>query len=161
MKLIGKIKRLDDGKIVLTPTRYIDFKYEQDKEYSIEISKLSNNRTVMQNKYLWSLINDICEYEDGNSINSLDLYCQLLQMANAKSTYLAFVPEALDSIKKLFRAVRIIKQDDKQITAQCFYGSSQFTKKEMAKLIDTTLRYASECGLEQDKINYYEQLLER
>lgn len=128
--------------------------------YTLEIKKPRNKRTLNQNALLWALVNEICIVEDGDLTNQEQVYLTLLEMSGAKSTIITIKKEAFEDMKKLVRHIKILNEVDKNgvgyYVAQVFFGSSEYDTKEMAALIDTTIKYASELGIETD---YYKELL--
>ena len=166
MKFIGKYlrKRVTPGGIELTfQVDHHQLATVDDlkpQEYAIEVKKPYKKRSLNQNSYLWALINEICLEEDGDISGAEDKYIQLLQMAGAKSVILEMPREAVDDFKEVFRTIKILDEyrdrDGIKATVQAFYGSSTFDTKEMAQLVDTKIRYASEIGIE---IDYWESLL--
>lgn len=158
MKLVGKIQRLSNGQINITPTNYIDFDYVADKEYSVEFKPLGNKRTIQQNKYLWALINEICMTEDGNISKADETYCRLLQMAGAKYETIAIKQNAFIALKEIYRHITIRGKQKEWLICDVFYGSSKMTTTEMAQLLDTTINYAYEVGC--PNVRYYVEMLE-
>lgn len=166
MKFIGKFqrKRATPNGIELTfqvdHIQLATIEELKPQEYAIEVKKPYKKRSLNQNSYLWALINEICMEEDGDISGANDKYIQLLQMAGAKSVILEMPKDAVSDFEKVFRTIKVLdeRQDGETIkaTVQAFYGSSTFDTKEMTQLVDTTIRYASEIGIETD---YWESLL--
>ena len=134
----------------------------EDGEYIISICRKDKKRTLSQNRYFWALLGEICKKEDGNISGVEDLYTRLLEMAGAKYESMIIKHEALGRWKQLVRHVKVIKQqmvkNELYDTIYTFYGSSTFSTSEMAQLIDVTLKYASEVGVENVD-NYWKELL--
>lgn len=116
--------------------------------YELEIKKPSSKRSTRQNAYLWALINEICMFEDGNTSHSEELYLTLLEISGAKYTIVSIDKKAYDDFAKLVRHSKILDETETTYTLQVFIGSSRYNSKEMTQLIETTLRYASELGIE-------------
>lgn len=133
----------------------------ENKEYVLELTNPSNKRSLNQNSMLWELIGEICKVEDGNQSGKEDKYLQLLEMTGVKTTILSMPKEAVDDFKALVRHIRVLDTyldgEQEKATVEVFYGSSTFNTKQMSKLIDTAIWYASQIGIETD---YYKQLLE-
>ena len=167
MKLLANYKNKTfskDGKINLMfaiEPRYLSLAEGlKNEQYTLDIKKVSNKRSVKQNSMLWALINEICMVENGDTSSSEDLYLRLLEMSGAKSTFITIKKDAIDDFKSLARHIRIVDETLYKgvpyCTVEVFYGSSTFNSKEMSQLIDTTLKDASEVGIETD---YWEDLL--
>ena len=129
-------------------------------QYALEISKPSRKRSLKQNAYLWALINEICQVEDGDISGREDLYLRLLEMSGAKYSIITLRKDAIDDFKKLVRHLKVLNETMYKgvpfCTVQVFYGSSIYDFKEMTALIDATLKYAAEVGIETD---YWRELL--
>lgn len=166
MKLLGKYKRkrVSDEGIEVTfafDYRYLSF-FEalKNKTYSIEIKNVSNKRSLQSNSYLWALMSEICKVQDGNIANVNNLYIQLLEMAGVRVEYATILEEAYDFFKDQLKYCKIVNRqmirNKPYVQVATFAGSSTFTQKEMNDLIDVTLRYAAEVGIE---IEYWEGVL--
>lgn len=158
MKTIAETKFIGNQALISSP---VPFGME-DGEYMVTIEPKKKKRTLEQNRYFWALIGEIAKKEDGDLRNTDLLYTTLLQMSGAKYETMIIKHEALEGFKKLVRHVKVIKQQvinhELYDTAYVFYGSSTFSSSEMADLIDTTLRYAEEAGVE-DVNSYWKGLL--
>ena len=119
-------------------------------------------RSLEQNRMFWALLGEIAKKEDGNLRNIDELYTHLLMMAGAKYEVLNIKHDALQGLKSLIPHVKVVKQNIVNHVVwdvvYVFYGSSKFDTAEMSNLIDTTLNYASEVGVE-NVTNYWEELL--
>lgn len=163
MKDIVNIKILQNNILALKMNRPIDL--DPNKRYEVDIKEYKSKRTLRQNSYLWALITEITEVENGGVANQdsiTDTYCNLLEKANAKFTFLLLPSEAISEFKKRFRAVRIngnvVIKTVEYTQLQVFYGSSTMNTKEMGRLIDETIDYAYKVGVADVK-NYWEEIL--
>ena len=123
---------------------------DKTKEFKLELTELKSKRSVFQNRKMWALIHEIA-YHEGLTDN--DVYCQIIEMANLRVEYLQVLPEAIDSLKKVFRVVKEVEErtSDKgklMKVIQCYYGTSTFDTKEMSEFIDRLLDYASQIGID-------------
>ena len=134
----------------------------EDGEYEITIDKPKKTRTLRQNRYFWKLLGEISKKENGDLTDVENLYTKLLEMAGAKYESMIIKHEALSRWKQLVRHVKVIKQqivkNELYDTIYTFYGSSTFSTSEMADLIDVTLNYAAEVGVE-DVDDYWRKIL--
>lgn len=171
MKLVGNIVGIDAGEdgslLIMIKTSPVNLPgIQQLKELKenldIELKRISQKRTLRQNAYLWSLINEICKAEDGSIEGAEDLYIQLLEKCGAKTAIVNMPESAYDNrFKALVRHSRLLKQQVVRNTVwnmvQIYYGSSTFDKDEMRQLIDVTLDYAS--NIEGINLGYWEDIL--
>lgn len=160
MKTIAQTKFIGNQALISAP---VPFGLE-DGEYMVSIEPRKKKRTLDQNRYFWALLGEICKKENGDLRNIDDLYTHLLQMSGAKYEVLIIKHEALARFSSLarLRHVKLVKQQvinhELYDMVYAFYGSSQFDTSEMSQLIDTTLNYAYEVGVE-DVNNYWKELM--
>jgi hypothetical protein len=88
---------------------------------------------------LWKLIHLIAK-EQGQ--DDMEVYCEVLERADALSDYIMTATEMEDALRKTFRGVKFIR---KQIVGnkvcniyKVYIGSSKMTVKEMSELLDIT-----------------------
>lgn len=128
---------------------------ENDKLYRIDLSEVKSQRSIQQNKLLWEIIDEIATFQ---AMDSMDVYCELLEMANASYEYICALPIAENKLRQAFRAVKFVKKVDingkEGNMYKCYYGSSKMNVKEMNKLIDKAISYGWELGLD---MNVYER----
>jgi hypothetical protein len=126
-------------------------KLEMDKLYICEIKQPKSQRSLQQNKLLWKLIHSIAKatYQD-----DMDVYCGILEKADALSDYVITAIEMEDALRKSFRGVKFIRKqevNDKECYVYKVYiGSSKMDTKEMTELLDITLQICGELGIEVD-----------
>ena len=161
MKVIGEVKTIGDSIMIHADNLLENL---EDGKYTVELKKYRKGRSLDQNAYFWKLVGEIAKKEDGDLRNKDTLYLHLLKMAGAKYEVLYLQEEALNSllefdvIKNCSIVNRKVINNVSMVTAYVFYGSSRFDTKEMSDLIDTTLRYASEVGVENVD-EYWRELL--
>lgn len=148
MKITGEIFSIKNEFITIKADTCFLQGIEKETKYSIDFKKYHKNRSVEQNKMMWGIIQQIANETD-NDI--MDIYCQGLEHANAKSEFMMCLPEAIEDVKKCFRAVKICETREyngKQMAVvKCYIGSSKFDTKEMKELIDYFIRLAGEIGI--------------
>lgn len=161
MKVIGEVRSLGSS-IMIQADNLMDS--IDDGKYTIEFRKYRKGRSLDQNAYFWKLVAEIAKKEDGDLKNKDDLYSHLLMMSGAKYEVVYLEEEALESLKRfeVIRHCKIVKRqvigNKAMVMAFLFYGSSKFDTKEMSDLIDTTLRYAAEVGVDNVD-SYWKELL--
>lgn len=169
-KIIAEFTRratLDDGSMEIT-FKVNNWNYKQfisqleQKQYALELNEIKNARTLQQNKYLWALIHEIAEKENGHLKNEMETYCALLELANAKYEYIRVLSHAVETLKatvgiRALQIVRVVEENGKEFSdCKVYIGSSKFNTKEMAQLIDTTIDYAERIGIETQ---FYREVL--
>lgn len=129
-----------------------------DGEYSVTFKEKKEDRTLRQNRYLWALIGEICKSENGSLRDEEEVYCTLLQMAGAKYETVIIPETALEGFRGKWRDVKVVGRQMVNhvpyVTLHAFYGSSTMNTREMNDLIDVTLSYAYELGIDTERIHY-------
>jgi hypothetical protein len=122
-----------------------------DKLYVCEIKQPKSHRSLQQNKLLWKLIHNIAKatYQD-----DMDVYCGILEKADALSDYVITAIEMEDALRKSFRGVKFIRTQEVNgkecYVYKVYIGSSKMDTKEMTELLDITLQICGDLGLESD-----------
>lgn len=141
--MIATLEKLDNGKMEFS---YFGLK-PKDMEIGTKytITKYVKKRSLDSNRMFWGILQKIAEETDKDL---MDLYITLLEQSNAKYEFLLVLPETIEELKKVFRAVKVLEYRDyngKQMAViKAYIGSSKFNTKEMKKLIDKALQMASE-----------------
>ena len=149
-----RIKRFAYGEVTLAIEPYMinwlaDLK---DMDLTVQFKRFREKRSLLQNNKLWALIGAIDLAENGR--NSADgemaIYMNLIKMANVKTEIYMMNRSALEETAKrqVFRFIEVLEQHDDMVVCRCYYGSSNFTTKEMADFIEATLDYAMELGID-------------
>ena len=160
MKTIADIEFIGTKASISSP---VPFDLE-DGEYMVTIEPKKRKRSLEQNAYFWSLVMEICKKEDGYLKEKEATYGNLLKMAGVKHVGFIIRHEALEDWLKMVKPSNYLIISGQVVkgvpydTVYVFNGSSTFDSKEMSKLIDTTLRYASEIGV-PDVESYWKGLL--
>lgn len=146
INLQAEIFNLDDQFIVLKTQEGNDL--ELGKVYNITFKKYRSCRSIEQNKLMWEIISRIAK-ETNN--DEMDVYAYGLEKANAKFEFLMILPEALESVKQTFRAVKICESREyngkNMLVIKAFIGSSKFDVSEMTELINYFIQLASELNI--------------
>lgn len=122
-----------------------------DKYYDVTIKEPTNKRSLQQNKMLWSIIHSIAKAtnQDDN-----DVYCAMLEKADALSDYIITAVEMEDALRKSFRGIRFMRMQEVNgkdcYIYKVYLGSSKMTVKEMNELLDITLKVANDLGIYLD-----------
>lgn len=126
----------------------LDLKFEDNDFLKAEITRIKDKKTLQQNRYMWELISQIAQKQNQDE---MEVYCQALQEANAKYTWLEGLPEIKEKLLQVYRAVQITRYEErfgKQFAIfKCYEGTSKYDKKEMMELIEIVERWAEELGI--------------
>ena len=124
-------------------------KLDMDKFYVCEIKEPKSQRSLEQNKLLWMLIHRIAKetYQD-----DMDVYCGVLEKADALSDYVITAVDMEEALRKSFRGVKFIRMQEVN-NKECFVykvylGSSKMNTAEMTELIEITMQVCSEYGID-------------
>ena len=108
----------------------IHWLFNQDKDKLFEIKENSRHRTLTQNAYAWSLINELA---NKLNLSKEETYLKMLK-DYGQSTILSILKEV--DINGFFKYYEIIGKSELKgkifIHIKVFKGSSQFNTKEMA-----------------------------
>lgn len=123
-------------------------KMDMNKLYTVEIKEPKSKRSLEQNRMLWQLIHSIAKKHHQDD---MEVYCALLERADAKSEYIITAFDMEDDLRKCFRGVRFIRKQEvngKECNIYKVYiGSSKMNTKEMTELLDLTLQLCDELGI--------------
>lgn len=120
----------------------------KEGEYTVELKKYRNKRSLDANAYFWVLVGEMAERlkTDNQSI-----YLQQLEKYGSY-TFVVAKPKAVERLKQEWRLVKdlgeISVNGNKGIQLQCFFGSSTYDSKEMSRLIEGTIEDAKELGID-------------
>ena len=97
---------------------------------------------------LWKLIHLIAKEQNQDD---MEVYCEVLERADALSDYIMTATEMEDALRKTFRGVKFIRKqivNDKVCNIYKVYlGSSKMTVKEMSELLDITKIICAELNI--------------
>jgi hypothetical protein len=124
-------------------------KLDMDKFYVCEIKEQKSKRSLEQNKLLWKLIHRIAKetYQD-----DMDVYCGMLERADALSDYIITAVDIEDALRKSFRGVKFIRMQEVNgkdcYVYKVYIGSSKMNTAEMTELIEITMDVCGELGID-------------
>jgi hypothetical protein len=130
-------------------------KLDMDKLFICEVKEPKSKRSIEQNKMLWQLIHTIAKEQHQDD---MEVYCALLERADALSDYIITAYDMEDELRKCFRGVRFIRKQEvngKECNIYKVYlGSSKMNVKEMTELLDITLQLCAELGIPTEMYDY-------
>lgn len=128
--------------------QFLDLKIDENEYLKVEIKKVKDKKTLQQNSYMWTLIKQIARKQNQDE---MEVYCQALQEANAKYTWLKGFPEIKENLLRVFRAVQITRYEEehgKQLAIfKCYEGTSKYDKQEMMELLEIIIGWAEELDI--------------
>lgn len=138
-------------------------KFKPDDLVTIEIKRPKDKRTIQQNRYIWEIISQIDKKINGYASDEWSIYKSLVQEAKIKTLYFETVPEAKSALEATFRVVeehehRTSAKGVETVVFRCYFGTSHFTKEEMANFIEVLINRAYKEGID---VYQYEQILRR
>ncbi|MCI8272747.1 MAG: hypothetical protein HFJ55_01535 [Clostridia bacterium] len=80
---------------------------KQDDKKLYEVKEKKSSRSLQQNKLLWKLIDKIAKNQKQDD---MEVYCALLERANALSDYIITATEMEDALRKTFRGVKFMRK---------------------------------------------------
>ena len=120
-----------------------------DKYYDVSIKEPTNKRSLQQNKMLWSLIHSIAK---STNQEDNDVYCGLLEKADALSEYIITAVEMEDALRNSLRGIKFMRMQEVNgkdcYIYKVYLGSSKMNTKEMTELLETAIQIASELEIE-------------
>ena len=139
MKTVGKVKAIITDLL----------KLDMEKIYVCEIKEQKSKRSLEQNKLLWKLIHLIAKetYQ-----SDLDVYCAVLERADALIDHVITATDMGDALRKTFRGVKFIRMQEVN-GKECFVwkvylGSSKMNTAEMNELIEIAMQICGDLGID-------------
>ena len=130
-------------------------KLDMEKLFIVEVKEPKSKRSLEQNKMLWQLIHTIAKKQHQDD---MEVYCALLERADALSDYIITAYDMEDDLRKCFRGVRFVRKQEvngKECNIYKVYiGSSKMSTKEMTELLDITLQVCAELGIPSEMYDY-------
>ena len=145
MKIVGKVKDIITDLL----------KLDMDKLYVCEVKEPKSKRSLEQNKLLWKLIHLIAKetYQ-----SDMDVYCAVLERADALSDYVITAIDMTEELRKSFRGVKFVRMQEVNgkncYVYKVYLGSSKMNTKEMTELIDITMQVCNELEIDTGE-EYY------
>ena len=130
-------------------------KLEMDKLYICEVKQPKSHRSLNQNRLLWKLIHSIAK---ATHQDDMDVYCGILERADALSDYVITAIEMETALRKSFRGAKFIRMQEVNgkecYVYKVYIGSSKMDTKEMTELLDITLQICGELGIPTEMYDY-------
>lgn len=127
----------------------------------VTVQEYKNIRSIQQNAMMWKLLEIMAEHMNAGrtgGVTAWDCYLNMLEKYGAKYQYFMCVPEAVDTFKEMFRAVKEVERRDyngvEMVVCKCYEGSSKYDTQEMSLLIDGILDILAELGVDSSEEAY-------
>lgn len=131
----------------------------EGKKYTLEVKEYRERRSLDANAYCWVLLDRLAEElsKDGPTVSPEEIYRNLIPHVGGNSKILPIREDAIEAWQKIWGAGRTgwLCEDmgpctnlDGYHNIRCFYGSSLYDKKQMARLIDLVVQECKQLGIE-------------
>lgn len=125
----------------------------KDDKLSIEIKKYRKKRSLDANKYFWKLLQEICDFQDLETIEEykrrvkeLGIFRQFkIETDNIKTFETMWTAQGVAWFCEIFDTEIIGDTEFKIINA--YYGSSSFNSKQMSRLINNLVQDCEAVGI--------------
>ena len=169
MKFKGKLKSIH--KELLSNNYIVSFEMEEGdleqadkingKELIVTAETFKDLRSGEANRLLWECIGKIAKFENKDKwevyLNSLRKYGQY--------TYACIKPEAVEAFKENWRECEEIGEleinGQKAVQLLCYFGSSTYTTKEFAQLLDGVIQDLVDTGQDRPLSKEMKRALEQ
>ena len=131
--------------MIVTPQTLVIILFNQNKEKLFEIKEHKEKRTLTQNAYMWSLINEIA---NKMRLSKEDTYIKMLK--DYSQSMLVTIRADINVAKffKYYDEVRTTKINNVDFKIYKVYeGSSQMNKQEFSILLDGVRQEAEQLGI--------------
>lgn len=122
---------------------------DNEKKYLFSIKEPHKKRSLDQNRLLWKLIHHIAKE---TKQDDMDVYCAILERADALSDYVITATDMSEALRKTFRGVKFMRMQEVNgkdcYIFKVYLGSSKMNTTEMNELIEITMQVCSELGID-------------
>ena len=144
-------------------------KIKADKEYDVEIKEKRKHRSLNANNYMWKICQRIAEELSKNGYTSKeDVYRKAIKDCG----HFNYVPVRADAVDRYIQiwqghGLGWIAEDAGECqnlkgyhNIMCYHGSSIYTQKEMARLIDCLVDECEQLDIQLEPSEYIQSLVE-
>lgn len=121
----------------------------------VEIGKISRKRSLNANAFMWAICGDIARAINDHTITKDNVYRENIRLTNAYIDRIYNDRQEYERGRRIWQgngtgwiSEVVAEYDDKSILAREYYGSSAYTTKEMAYLIELLKEDARQYDLE-------------
>ena len=169
MKFRGKLKSIH--KELLSENYIVSFEMEEgdleqadkikDRELVITAETFKDLRSGEANRLLWDCIGKIAKFQGRDK---WEVYLESLRKYG-QYTYIQIIPEAFEAFKDNWRECeeigRVVVDGVEKIEVLCYFGSSHYSTKEFAILLDGVIDDLTTCGLDRPLSKEMKRALEQ
>ena len=132
-----------------------------DKELIVNAEPFKDLRSGEANRLLWDCIGKIAKFQGRDK---WEVYLEELKKYG-QYTYACIKPEAVEAFKESWRECEEIGELEingrKAVQLLCYFGSSTYTTKEFAQLLDGVIDDLTNCGLDRPLSKEMKRALEQ
>jgi len=149
-----------------TIEQIIQYLFKQDNTKKYEVKEVRKKRSLDANSYCWVMCDKIAQElsKDGILVTKEDVYKDAIKQVGV---FIPFIVEevAFDKFKDIWERqglgyqVQETSRKNKCVRLNCYYGSSSYDTKEMARLIDAIVQEAKQHNIETMPKEKLESLL--
>lgn len=122
---------------------------DNEQKYLFIIKEPYKKRSLDQNRLFWKLVHRVAK-ETFQSDE--DVYCAVLERADALSDYVITATDMGEALRKTFRGVKFVRMQTVNgkdcFVYKVYLGSSKMNTTEMNELIEITMQVCSELGID-------------
>lgn len=169
MKFKGRLKSIH--KELLSNNYIVSFEMEEgdleqadkinEKELVVTAEPFKELRSGEANKLLWECIGKLAKFQNKDK---WDVYLESLRKYG-QYTYSCIKPEAVEAFKEKWRECEEIGEleinGQKAVQLLCYFGSSTYTTKEFAQLLDGVIQDMVDAGMDRPLSKEMKRALEQ
>lgn len=169
MRFKGKLKTIH--KDLLSNNYIVSFEMEEgnleqadkivDKELIVNAETFKDLRSGEANRLLWDCIGKLAKFQGKDK---WEVYLEELKKYG-QYTYIQIVPEAVEAFKETWRECeeigRITIEGIEYVELLCYFGSSRYTTKEFAQLLDGVIQDMTDAGMDRPLSKEMKRALEQ
>ena len=126
---------------------------QDGKIYTLEVKRKTKKRSLNANAYMWELCQQLAEV---NGITKEEVYRNAIKDVGIFKTFVDLKPKDAETLQTAWQMLGtgwITEQvdympDGENVIIRCYYGSSKYNTKQMARLIDYIVQDCKACGIE-------------
>lgn len=154
----------ENGCLIIQTDKADAFKFVMDfapAEY--EIAKVKQKRSTNANAYAWALIRELARK---TNVSPVQVYRYQVSQTAVRNSIISLPTEAIERMKEAWTAGHIgrdvipLNESDGYTDALIVYGSSDYSREEMARFLDSIKADCEALGIETEDPNYISSLLQ-
>ena len=138
---------------------------------SVRIDKQTKKRSINANNLCWELCKKLSEDQSKNGVihTKEDVYRKAIKEVGIYKDFENLKPDDAKTLRHAWELLGtgwITEQvdfmpDGENVVVRCYYGSSQYSSKQMARLINSLIQDCVACGVEHRSPSEVASILER